>query len=104
MVDDGRRLRELDAEVRNTIIKIQFSSLPDPEKYLYMFHGMPSNYRCSVLADVEKDEKKKMSVIVSEPKQPPELDYTSEPSHVTADGAQQALVPHDLKLEVQVGD
>jgi hypothetical protein len=36
-------------------MQLQYSFLPDPEKFLVMFAGLPSNYRLSVLAGAEKD-------------------------------------------------
>ena len=44
-------------EIRNAYIKLQYGrGLPDPNKYLAMFVGLPSNYRKSILADVSKQE------------------------------------------------
>ena len=43
----------MDSPLRS--LQLQYSFLPDPEKHLSMFAGLPSNYRLSVLAGVEKD-------------------------------------------------
>ncbi len=42
--------------VRTGIIKIIYSSLPDPERLNLLYAGLPLNYRKSVLADVANDK------------------------------------------------
>ena len=56
MMDNAKEMRKFDYEVRAAIIKLQYSALPDPHRYVYMYYGMPSNYRLSILADIEKNE------------------------------------------------
>ena len=45
-------------------VQLQYSVLPDPEKHLSMFAGLPANYRLSVLADIEKDPSHSLGRIV----------------------------------------
>jgi calmodulin len=47
-----------------SLSQLQYSALPDPEKYLSIFAGLPSNYRLSVLADLENHSKHKLGSIV----------------------------------------
>ena len=66
IMDHPKELQKLDPVIKNALLKLQYSSLPDHEKYLYMFQGMPSNYRLSVLADLEKDPAKNLANLARE--------------------------------------
>jgi len=43
---------------------VQYCSLPDPEKYLYMFSGLPANYRLSVLSEISRQRKHALETLV----------------------------------------
>lgn len=45
-------VNELPIELRGALRKIQYSSMPQPERFLTMFQGLPASFRKSVLADV----------------------------------------------------
>ena len=51
--------------VRTGIIKIIYSSLPDPERHNLLYAGLPSNYRKSVLADVANNKSHSFSKILN---------------------------------------
>jgi len=53
-LDDKKIAQTLEPAVRDVLLKLRYHSLPDPEKYLYMFQGMPTNFRLSTLADIEE--------------------------------------------------
>ena len=40
--------------VQELLMQLQYHSLPEPEKYLYTFHGIPKGFRVSSISDDEK--------------------------------------------------
>jgi Ca2+-binding EF-hand superfamily protein len=70
LFNDDRTVNSLTRVLRSAIRKIQFSTLPDPRKYITMFSGLPVNYRKSVLGAVEADESTRIENIMTTPVSP----------------------------------
>jgi len=95
--DDDAMLR-LSVPLRYALRKLQYSVLPDPEKHLSMFAGLPANYRLSVLADIEKDPSHSLGRIVCPSKY---LDANLYLSNIyDTDGS--TLAPKQFDFSVQI--
>jgi hypothetical protein len=62
-LDDKKSVQSLEPVIRDILLKLRYSSLPDPEKYLYMFQGMPTNFRLSALTSVEEKFESSLSQV-----------------------------------------
>jgi Ca2+-binding EF-hand superfamily protein len=54
IIKDNEEMMSLAEPLRSALRKLQYSALPNPVAYLNLFHGLPFNYRLSVLSEVEK--------------------------------------------------
>jgi hypothetical protein len=61
---DSDKMATLPMDIQRAIRKIQYSSLPNPDKYLAMFKGLPFTYRRSILAEVDVKKENAFDYIV----------------------------------------
>ena len=70
LFNDDRTVNSFNKTLRSAIRKIQYSTLPDPRKYITMFSGLPDSYRKSVLAGLDNDPVYGLDSIMTAPVSP----------------------------------
>lgn len=61
---DPDKMSSLPMNIQRAIRKIQYASLPNPQKYLAMFKGLPFTYRRSILAEVDLRKENSFDYVV----------------------------------------
>ena len=64
LMNEPEKMTSLPMSIQRAIRKIQYASLPNPEKYLAMFKGLPFTYRRSILADIDVKKENTFDYIV----------------------------------------
>jgi len=90
-------LQELPSLTRLAIKKLQYASLPDPEKYLTMFAGLPANYRLSVLATTAQSPHANLAKIVC-----PTLCITDDAMPLNLTAANSGSQPNAIQCSIQI--
>lgn len=115
LLDDDEALEELPPLARSAIRKLQFASLPNPEKYLTMFVGMPSVARLSILAhEVATQPEHSLEYLLCGDKDTTACDLLQSAEVHAVDKkmsslrprlgapAQQSIVPQDWEMQFEV--
>lgn len=101
VVNDLTAMNKLELTVRTALRKIQYSGLPNPYEYLTMYVGLPSNYRLSILSELEKTSPQNgMKEIICKQYKPSQL-ANYNPKANDNSGATGTPVP-DLQFEAQI--
>jgi Ca2+-binding EF-hand superfamily protein len=99
-IGSSAEINALPHDVRSALRKVQYSSMPNPEKFLTMFSGLPSSFRQSVLAEQDKKASSHVEDIVR--LGGVHVSVTTDPVAASEEGLALSVKLNQMQFEVQV--